>query len=157
MNFITLRATFIEYLFYAASKVYLKFKLYQQPWRVQQHELKSYPQGSLGQALFHFLEEHHYTLQALAETHDVFHVLVGIPTTVKDEIGLQYLLLGNGKRSPFLVLAVLTGLLLMPDKLSFFIKQYHKGRSIIPFHHLDFEALLTTSLISLQNQYKLIV
>ena len=78
----------------------------------------------------------------LFQKHDVFHMLTGYGTQVEDEIALQYLCLGNGKRSLYLIGAITLGTLILPEYIHYYYQSYQKGRRANPFYHYDYQNLL---------------
>ena len=61
---------------------------------------------------------------------------------VEEEIALQWLCLGNGKRSPYLYGAMLLGAFILPEYYKYYIKSYHIGKQANTFHHYNYKALL---------------
>ncbi len=111
-------------------------------WNTSIGELLNYRKDSLGYNLGCFLSRNDFDLQQKLESHDVFHVLTDTGITVPEEISMQFYLLGNGKRSPYLFTVIFLGSLLYPDYLKFFYKTYRRGKSALSFHKLDFQKLL---------------
>ena len=95
--------------------------------------------------------KYHFEIQPKLENHDIFHVLTGTGISVPEEISMQYYLLGNGKRSPYLFTVILVGTLLFPDHLSQFRRAYLKGKSALMFHQIDFSKLLQHPVKHLQT------
>ena len=154
---INVREKTIAYLFDKLSLIYIKTLAKKRtPWNTNKEKLLELPPNTLGYAVGRFLDKHHFSLQYKAENHDVFHVLTSYQPIVKDEIGLQFLLLGNGKRSLFLFVALFAGLLLMPENYRFFYQSYLKGKQQNSFYNWEFEHLLKEDFASLYlfiNQY----
>ena len=90
------------------------------PWNLSTRQLLDFPEDSLGFHLGCFLLQHNFEPQPKCEDHDIFHVLTGYKTDTAQEIALQFFLYGNGKRSPFLSLAMGAGYLLYPDQYATF-------------------------------------
>ncbi|TDL99103.1 MAG: hypothetical protein C4K58_07340 [Flavobacteriaceae bacterium] len=146
------REEIISKMFEFSAELYLKtLARSRKPWDITIESLLSKPKESLGYAMGEFLQINQFQLQPRAENHDVFHVLTGYKPTVEEEVGLQFLLLGNGKRSLFLFVALLGGFCLMPEAYSFYQKSYQKGKNMLPFTDLAFEDLLDENLLALQN------
>ncbi|WP_452219855.1 hypothetical protein [Lacinutrix salivirga] len=137
-----LRKQLINWLFEVSSKLYTQLFKNHEPWGISKKELLSYSKTTFGYHLGVFLETNNFELIPKVERHDCYHVLTGYCTKVEDEIALQYLSLGNGKRSPYLFGAVILGTILLPDYLGYYIKSYHIGRQANTFHSLDFKPLL---------------
>lgn len=149
---IIVRELFVGASFDLSSRLYVLFKR-NKPWNITRSQLLQLPTPSLGFHLGCFLLKHNYEPQPHCENHDIFHVLTGYKTDTAQEIALQFFLYGNGKRSPFLLLALIAGLLLYPDAYSLFKGAYHKGFQAKRLYDLDYKALLETSFIQLKNQY----
>ncbi len=142
----TLRKQFIAYLFEISQNVYTRYFKTQAPWKTSKEGLLMYPKGTFGNALGTFLNTHGYELIPKVERHDAYHVLTGYGTTVEDEIALQYLCYGNGKRSLYLYGVLVLGTLIMPDYYRYYLKSYRLGKSANAFHHYNYEHLLPVSL-----------
>ena len=85
------------------------------------------------------------------ERHDAYHIVTGYKSKVQDEIALQYLCYGNGKRSIYLFGVIIIGTFLLPDYLNYYHKSYQIGKNANPFYDLDFENLLDTNLKDFQK------
>jgi len=138
-----LRKKLIEKLFEWSQKIYLKFKK-KEPWGISTAELLEYPNNSFGKNLGAFLNKNGFELIGKVERHDAYHVLSGFGTNVEDEIALQYLCYGNGKRTPYLTGVLLLGTTLLPKYASYYYNSYLIGKQINTFHHFDFQKLLHT-------------
>jgi ubiquinone biosynthesis protein Coq4 len=141
----SLREVFVSHAFKTASILYVHFKKGIE-WNVNTRELLSYPKESLGFHYASFLVAHHLNPQPKCEDHDIFHVLTGFKTETSEEIAMQYWLYGNGKRSPFVNLAMLAGAILYFDKHKLFKESFINGKSSMPMHHLDFKQHLSSPL-----------
>ena len=138
-----LRKKLIEKLFEWSQKIYLRFKK-KEPWGISTAELLEFPNGSFGKKLGNFLNKNGFELIGKVERHDAYHVLSGFGTTVEDEIALQYLCYGNGKRTPYLTGVLLLGTSLLPEYSSYYYNSYLIGKRLNTFHHFDFKQLLYT-------------
>lgn len=124
-------------------------------WEITITDLLKYPQDSLGFHYGSFLLKYNFNIQESLEEHDAYHVLIDIGITVKDEIDMQFYLLGNGKRSPFVFIVIITGLLFYPFKIKSFIKYYQRGKQAHAFYYLDFYKMLPISLSTIQNTFNI--
>ncbi|WP_233581809.1 ubiquinone biosynthesis protein COQ4 [Flavobacterium macacae] len=106
----------IEKLYEISKKPYQKFFKKNQPWNISQQEFLHYPEETLGFHLGCFLLKHNFDIQPKLEDHDVVHVLTNTGISVPEEIGMQYLLFGNGKRSLYLYMVMLTGTFFIQPK-----------------------------------------
>lgn len=129
--------------FSISSKVYVQFKT-GYSWQINTRSLLNYPQESLGYHLGCFLLQHKFEPQPRCEDHDVFHVLTGYKVDTAQEIAMQFWLWGNGKRSPFVALVMLVGMVLYIDQHHCFTRAYLKGQYAKPVHHLDFKLHLSS-------------
>ena len=137
----TIREVFVYHSFELASNIYVKFKT-GPSWQVNTQQLLSYPSESLGYHLGCFLIQHKFEPQPRCEDHDVFHVLTDYKIDTAQEIAMQYWLWGNGKRSPFVLLAMLVGVILYVDQYILFIEAFSSGHNSAPIYHLDFKQYL---------------
>lgn len=145
----------IEKLYEWSRIPYQKYIKKNAPWQINKSELLAFPEDSLGYGLGDFLHRNNFDIQAKLEDHDIIHVLTNTGTTVIDEIGMQYYLLGNGKRSLYLFMVIISGTPFYPTQLSYFIKRYKKGKSAMPFYYLDFSKMLFTPINSIQKTFKI--
>jgi len=93
-----------------------------------------------------FLDRNNFELIAKVERHDAYHVLTGYGTKVEDEIALQCLCFGNGKRSLYLYGAMLLGIIILPEYYKYYYKSYCIGKRANTFHHYDYKKLLKVSI-----------
>ncbi len=144
-----MREKLIMWLFDNTQKIYLKYKN-RESWNISTEDLLLYRKNSLGYNLGVFLKRNGFKLMPKVERHDVFHLITGIGTKIKDEIALQYLCYGNGKRGSYLYMAILTGIVLFPEYLMYYIKSYRLGKNSNMFHHFNFKKLLNEDLKELR-------
>lgn len=143
-------------LLYMLSKLpYQRFLKKNAPWNVTKEALLTYPVNSLGYDLGLFLTVNHFTMEPKLEDHDVMHVLIGIGTSVKEEIAMQFYLLGNGKRSIYLFMVVLFGTLFYPFEFPFFRSYYKRGRKALSFYDLDYSKLLMQPTENIRKAFKI--
>ncbi len=141
----------IEKLYEISSKPYAKYCKRNQPWSISKDQMLRMDKESLGFALGYFLVKNGFEIQPKLEDHDVFHVLTNTGTSVYEEIGMQFYLLANGKRSLYLFLVIITGILFYPVKIKYFKLQYLRGKQALPFHDVVFLELLEKPLKTLRN------
>ncbi|MFD0860697.1 hypothetical protein ACFQ1M_00640 [Sungkyunkwania multivorans] len=144
-----LMETFYEW----SKRPYQKWFKKQQPWKHSTTDLLKLPMNSLGFHLACFLLKYDFDLQPKLEDHDVFHVLTNTGISVTDEISMQYYLLGNGKRSTYMFLVIFLGTFMYPDKYKHFRIAYRKGKTALPFYHLDFSKMLSLPLKRIRTTY----
>jgi len=145
----------IEKMYEWSRKPYQKYFKKNDPWQIDKRKLLDYPEGSLGFGLGNFLYKNHFDIQPKLEDHDIIHVLTNTGTSVLEEIGMQYYLLGNGKRSLYLFLVTASGTVFYPNKINYFIKQFRRGKQALPFYYLDFSKMLLIPVSSLQQTFKI--
>lgn len=150
-----MRDHLIEKLYECTKKPYQKYFKKNEPWNIAKNELMNYPEESLGLGLGNFLNKHHFDIQEKLEDHDIIHVLTNTGISVYEEIGMQYYLFGNGKRSLYLFMVTLSGIIFYPKKIKYFIQQYKKGKEALPFHYLDFSKMLSLSVQTIQQTFKI--
>jgi len=145
-----IRKQLIIWLFEISKTIYTHLFKHHEAWLVTKKDLLTLPDDSFGYHLGTFLDHNNFELIPKVERHDAYHTLTGYGTKVEDEIALQYLSYGNGKRSPYMYGAIILGTLLLPDYLSYYIKSYKTGKQANAFHHLDFSKLLYTPIYNLR-------
>jgi len=145
----------IEKLYEYTKKPYQKYFKKNAPWNINKSELMNYPEYSLGYGLGNFLYKHHFDIQEKLEDHDIIHVLTDTGISVYEEIGMQYFLLGNGKRSLYLFMVITSGTLFYPRQIKYFVQQYKKGKRALPFYYLDFSKMLYIPILSIQQTFKI--
>ena len=145
-----MRKKIILWSFMQSQKVYMKFR-HQKPWDISTEELLEYPKESFGKSLGDFLHENDFELIPKGERHDAIHVLTGYGTEVEDEIAMQFLCFGNGKRSFYLYSSLLAGILILPEYFNYYLKSYRLGRSCNTFYHFNYKNLLNYSFYELRE------
>ncbi|AIY11830.1 Coq4 family protein [Cellulophaga baltica] len=137
-----MKAFIFEQLYEISKKPYQKYFKKNKPWTVTVKELVALPPSSLGAELHHFLTKHSFELQPKLESHDIYHVLTNIGTTVPEEISMQYFLWGNGKRSLYLFSVLTIGTLFYCSHYKRFLHEYKRGKSSSKFYQIDFQKLV---------------
>ncbi|MUU79671.1 Coq4 family protein [Winogradskyella endarachnes] len=140
------RKQLIIWLFEHSQRIYTSMFKNHQPWQVSKADLLNYPRSSFGRHLGDFLDENNFELIPKVERHDCYHVLCGYSTKVEDEIALQCLCYGNGKRSPYLYGAIILGIAILPDYYKYYYKSFKTGKTANAFHHYDYQKLLNVSI-----------
>ena len=144
--FRTHRKQLIEWLFEQSQNVYTKLFKNHEAWGISRKELLTYPTSSFGRHLGEFLNKNGFELIANAERHDAYHTLTGYGTKVEDEIALQCLCFGNGKRSLYLYGAIILGVIILPDYYNYYYQSYRIGNRSNPFHQFDYKKLLQVNI-----------
>ena len=150
-----MRDLFIEKMYELSKKPYQKFFKKGKAWDVKVNQLIQLPNDSLGFYLGCFLLKYNFEIQPKLEDHDIIHVLTNTGISVIDEIGMQYYLLGNGKRSLYLWMVILSGTLFYPTRFSYFKQQYKRGKAAHEFYGLDFLNMLSVPLTHIQKTFNI--
>ena len=145
------RRKILEWLFEVSKPLYISVFKHQSPWKVTRVQLLNMAKHKFGYHLGLFLLKNEFELIPKVERHDAYHTLTGFGTCVEDEIALQYLVFGNGKRSLYTFSVLILGTLLLPEYINFYSKSYKIGKEANVFHHLNYELLLDVSMNDLQS------
>lgn len=138
-----LRVQFLLFMYENSQKQYRKyFKKKKRQWQFDEKQLLSFKEDSLGKTLGEFYQAHGFRMIPKMENHDVYHLITDFSTNIQDEIAMQYLLFGNGKRSAYLLGVLLLGTFVFPEYYKTYRKAFQKGRNMRSFHNWDFENLL---------------
>lgn len=145
------RKNLVAWLFEVSQKFYIThFKKKKTPWGITKKELLQLPDASFGFHLGTFLDINGFELIPKVERHDAYHVLTGYGTNEQDEIALQYLCFGNGKRSMYGYGVVFIGTMLLPEYLPYYLDSYTVGKKANHFHDFDYSKLLHVPIKELQ-------
>lgn len=150
-----MRDLIIEKMYEWSKKPYQKFFKKNAPWPLTPKELIQYPQESLGFHMGCFLLKYNFEMQPKLEDHDVIHVLTNTGVSVPEEIGMQYFLWGNGKRSPYLFMVITVGTLFYFSRLKTFYKFYKRGQNAHQFYDLDFQKMLLQPVKNIQTTFNI--
>src|SRR6218665_1177102 len=150
-----MRALIIEKMYELSKKPYQKYFKKNEPWNITPKQLIRYPQESLGFHMGCFLLKYNFEMQPKLEEHDVIHVLTNTGISVIDEIGMQYFLFGNGKKSPYMFMVILIGTLFYPLCLKTFYRFYKRGKNAHSFHDLDFQKMLLRPITEIQFTFNI--
>ena len=150
-----MRDLFIEKMYEISKKPYQRFFKKGNAWNVNVNQLLQLQSDSLGFHLGCFLLKYNFEIQPKLEDHDIIHVLTNTGISVVEEIGMQYYLLGNGKRSLYLGMVIITGTLFYPTRFSYFKQQYQRGKQAHEFYELDFLNMLSIPIINIQQTFNI--
>ena len=146
-----IRLRLMLHLYNWSSLIYtLVFKGHKKAWEISKKDFLSYPVGSIGHGLGLFYQSKGFDVMPKLENHDVFHILTETGTQIQDEIAMQYLLLGNGKISLYLIGMIIISGILFPEYVHDYKRAFQKGKSLQKFHHIDFKEILHYQLTELQ-------
>jgi len=146
-----LRKQFIIWLFEHSQRIYTSIFKGKEAWKITKTDLLKLPQPTFGRHLGEFLDKNNFELIPKVERHDCYHVLCDYSTKVEDEIALQCLCYGNGKRSPYMFGAIILGVAILPDYYNYYYKSFKTGKRANPFHHFDYKKLLNVSITDLRE------
>ena len=108
------RTAILVFLTHKIALPVLKIVRKPNPFTYNKDQLRSLPQGSLGNDLYQFLEKRNLPLLNHYTRHDLKHVLLGYDTTDDGEACLQSFMLGNGRISFPVLATVLYSFVTMP-------------------------------------------
>ena len=152
----TIREKICACLFAISEKPYrFFFKRKVKAWNLSSNVLLSYPKQSLGYATGLFLKKNDFELLDKLESHDVYHVLLGMKTTVKEEIGMQFILFGNGKKSLYLYATMILGYLLQIEHYKYFKYCYRRGKKLKSISALKVRELLIEPIDEIRKGLKI--
>ena len=118
-------------------------------FHVELETLRQLPEGTLGNALAVFLDEHHFDLPQtgdwVQQTHDIWHVLTGLTPDPEDEFILQVFVRAQVFR-PSSAIVVLVGLLTGQLKWTSLRRGLRLGRIAKQIIHWDIESDWATPL-----------
>lgn len=147
----THRKQLIAWLFKITQHIYTKYFKKNKPWHIKKQQLLQFPKDTFGYHLGLFLQHNGFELIPKVERHDAYHVMTGYNTTEEDEIALQYLCFGNGKRTIYLFGVITIGSLILPEYWKYYIKSYRIGKNANAFYNLNYKGLLNTSVSTLRS------
>jgi ubiquinone biosynthesis protein Coq4 len=150
-----MRDQLIEKMYEWSKKPYQRFFKNKMAWEIDKEELLSYSDETLGYHLGQFLQMNNFDIQPKLEDHDIIHVLTNTGISVREEIGMQYYLLGNGKKSLYLYLVIIAGTVFYPTHINYFIKEFRKGKTAHHFHYLDFSKMLLIPIETIKQTFKI--
>ena len=137
-----------------SKPIYGQFFKKNNAWIRNLKDLKAMPKNSLGFALAEFLESENFDLMDKFEDHDVMHVIFDFKTTVLGEARMQFFLLGNGKRSLYVIISAIIAMVTLPENIHLFKKEFLTGKSCNPISKWDFQFLLLEELDILKKMIK---
>ncbi len=139
----SLRMQCCEWMEAQIKPYYVRFlKNHKIAWNQTRQSLQQFPPGTLGHDTYRFLTENGLEIIPQLEDHDMFHVLFHFQPTVPDEIRLQAMLLGNGRRTLYTWLTALIGFALFPEYHKEIYRSYRLGKRYKRCVHWQFEYLL---------------
>jgi len=150
-TFKNIRKQLLKWIFENAQIHYVRYlKKKRKAWNINKNKLLQYPKESFGYHYAQFLEKNNFKMIPNFERHDAYHVITGCGSKVEDEIAMQYLCLGNGKRSLNLIGILVLGTILLPDYWKYYLKAYSIGKRANQFYNWDFEKILDKNLCDIQ-------
>jgi len=146
----------IEKMYEWSKKPYQKYFKKNKPWEIDKYQLLAFPEETLGFHIGCFLIKYNFDMQPQLENHDVIHVLTNSGISVKEEIGMQYYLFGNNKKSIYLFTVIIIGTIVYPFHIKSFWKEYQRGKKAHCFHYLNFSKMLYVPVKTIQDTFKII-
>ena len=131
-----------EMLVNTFKPLYFFLRKRKEPWKVTMEQLDALPDSTLGKDVSNFLKANGLTIMPRAEVHDVYHVLFGYSTLMKEETCIQFVPLGNGRWSAPYVASTFVAAIFYPEYWGDFYEAYKCGKTANRFHDWDFETLL---------------
>ncbi len=116
----------------------------------------AFPDGTLGKELHGYFLRNNIGPEREYLDLDIYSVLLRSRPTMAEEIAIHWYLLGNGKAT-FEGLLCIGLSVLLPGKISFFLKSYRKGKNALLFHQLDFSRMLHLELAYIRETFKIAV
>lgn len=110
------------------------------PWTLQ--SLSALPEDTVGRRLYLFMVENNLNLLPYYEKHDIKHVILDYPPTDRGEVCLQVFMLANGRMTIPVLMAVIYGMLTMPEYYAAFKQAWQRGRATASLKHLDWFGLI---------------
>lgn len=150
-----MRALLIEKLYEWSKKPYQKFLKKNDAWNITVSELINYNEETLGFHLGCFLMKYHFEMQPKLEDHDIIHVLTNTGISVPEEIGMQYFLFGNGKKSAYMYMVIGVGTAFYPFHFRTFRAYYKRGKKSHRFYDLDFLGMLGQPVAKIQQSFNI--
>ena len=151
-TFKTIRIKIFDFIFEKSRIGYVKtVKRNKDAWNISKASLLKFPKASFGYQYATFLEDNNFDILTKIERHDAYHIICNYPTNTPDEIALQYLCLGNGKRNFYVFGIILLGSLLLPEHWKYYRNSFRIGKQANPFHNWNFQELLHHNLTDLQE------
>ena len=136
---------------YALKPLYFALRRNRKAWSCTIEDMEAMPAGSLGFEVAAFLNRHGLEIMPRAEWHDVYHVVFGYETNIRDEACIQFVPLGNGRRSLPYLACTLVSAAFYPEFWGDFYAAYKRGRSAVRFHDWDFEPMLSLPLTEVRR------
>lgn len=145
------RKQLIAWLFKVTQHIYTTYFKTNTPWNIKKEQLLKLNTNTFGHHLGLFLDRNGFELIPKVERHDAYHVMTGYNSNEEDEIALQYLCYGNGKRSIYLFGVITIGTIILPEYWKYYLKSYRIGKRANTFYNLDYKGLLNTSVSTLRG------
>ncbi len=129
-------------------------KIFRRPvaFTYERNELMNFPSGSLGNDLYHFLENRNLPLLKHYARHDLKHILLNYDTTDEGEACLQSFMFVNGRVSFPVLATVIYSFITMPEHWSKMKKAYRQGKAASSFHSWKWNELLIEPTRELRNK-----
>lgn len=120
-----------QILIFMAHKIglpYFKLVRRKPSFPYTREKLAALPEGTVGRQLHQFFQHNELDLLPFYEKHDIKHVVLGYDATEDGEVCLQCFMLANGRCTIPVLIAVVYGLLTMPEYWHKFKHAWMRGR-----------------------------
>jgi ubiquinone biosynthesis protein Coq4 len=131
--------------------IVFNFGAKEKAWDLSTADLLQFPEGSLGKSLGEFLQKARLEPLARAEAHDAYHVLFGYSTRIRDEVGLQFFLRGNGKTSIASFGVSIGAWCIFPHQWNYFRSSYQRGKECCDISKFNLRDLLDKDLTEIRR------
>lgn len=123
------------------------------PFSYSMEQLLALPQGTLGNDLATYLQNHNFKLLRNYERHDCKHIILGYAMDEAGEARMQFYFLGNRHYSIPVLSTVLICAVLMPEHWRQFYADFRLGRKGKTFDDVDYNQLVVKNTLELRNEF----
>ncbi len=123
------------------------------PFDAKLQAMRSMPSGSVGREMSILLDKHGFRLIPKYENHDLKHLILGYGMTPKEEVKMQFFLIGNGNYSFSCLLFASLGIF-MPDIWKELREDFSRGKRVDSILSLEMDDCLDKNLLELKLQYQ---
>lgn len=115
-------------------------------------QLKSLPEHTIGKEYLKILEKNDLKLIPFFEDHDLKHIVLGYGMSSEEELAMQAYLWGNGNRSIFCFLFLLSAILL-PSSWKYLYQEYLKGKKAPNILNLTLKECMNRKTPEIKREY----
>lgn len=121
--------------------------------QLSMNDLIGFPKESLGYHLGNYLFRNSFEPDPVPERDDIYRLLLSGETSNKEDIAVLYYLCGNGNLRIRSLFIMMTGALLYPLSLPYFISKYNKGKTALRFYDLNHFKMLHLPLQRIKDTF----